>query len=612
MQIFFPYENIRESQDLFIKDIISSIKNKKNIIAHVPTGVGKTAAIFSTLLPLSIEKKLTIFFLTPRHTQHKIAIETLSIIKNKFNLKFNVTDFIGKKHMCIVPNISLSSQSQFYEYCKDVREKDICEFFVNLKKEKTKLKSFLRELEDNILNVEDIISLSKKENFCPFEISCELAKKSNIIIADYYHLLSPKIRENILKRINKSLSSSIIIFDESHNLPQKSRDLLTSTLSTYTLELAIKEANQFKLDLEDLETIKKIIINLSKKIPFEKTEILIDKKDFDFESYTEFLLNLNLISKEIIEEKKHSYLNFLANFLLSWKGPDEGFVRILKKEIIRNKSHFSLNYKCLDPSLLTKDIINESYLTISISGTLTPLEMYKDLLGFSNVNLFQYKNPFPKKNKLNLIIPELTTKFTLRSSIMYEKLALKCSSLINNIPGNIIVYFPSYNIRDNINIYLQNLCKKTTFLEYPNLTKEEKSSLLEKFKSYKDKGSVLLAISSGSFGEGIDLIGDYLKAVLVVGIPLAKPDLETQALIDYYEKKFKKGWDYAYIYPAIITSIQNSGRCIRSETDKGIIIFIDERYKWNNYLKCFPPDFNLKITKNPLNEINNFLNNNTI
>ena len=56
MQIFFPYENIRESQDLFIKDIISSIKNKKNIIAHVPTGVGKTAAIFSTLLPLSIEK----------------------------------------------------------------------------------------------------------------------------------------------------------------------------------------------------------------------------------------------------------------------------------------------------------------------------------------------------------------------------------------------------------------------------------------------------------------------------------------------------------------------------------------------------------------------------
>ncbi|MBU2634294.1 MAG: DEAD/DEAH box helicase family protein, partial [Nanoarchaeota archaeon] len=293
MQIFFPHKETRETQDSFIKDIISSIKDKKNIIAHVPTGIGKTAAILSTTISLALKKNLTIFFLTPRHTQHKIAIETLSLIKNKFNLDFNVTDFIGKRHMCIVPNISTSSQSQFYEYCKDVREKQTCEFYMNLKKEKTRLKLFLKEL--NILNVEDLISKSKKERFCPFEVSCELAKKSNVIIADYYHILSPKIRDNLLKRINKNLSSSIIIFDEAHNLPQKSRELLTSTLSTYSLELAFKESKQFKLDLPELEDIKNILLNLSKKVPFEKKESLVNKQDFDFENYTEFLLNLKLI-----------------------------------------------------------------------------------------------------------------------------------------------------------------------------------------------------------------------------------------------------------------------------------------------------------------------------
>ncbi len=51
-----------------------------------------------------------------------------------------------------------------------------------------------------------------------------------------------------------------------------------------------------------------------------------------------------------------------------------------------------------------------------------------------------------------------------------------------------------------------------------------------------------MAVISGNFSEGIDLPGDLLKAVVIVGLPLTKPDLETSQLIDYYEKRFKKGW----------------------------------------------------------------------
>jgi DNA excision repair protein ERCC-2 len=133
--------------------------------------------------------------------------------------------------------------------------------------------------------------------------------------------------------------------------------------------------------------------------------------------------------------------------------------------------------------------------------------------------------------------------------------------------------------------------------------------MLDRFKGYKDIGAVFLAVASGSFGEGIDLPGDLLKAVIVVGLPLSQPDLETKSLIDYFDKKFGKGWDYGYLFPAFNKTLQNAGRCIRSETDKGVIVFLDERYVWPNYRRCFPEDWEMVVSKDPMYEINEFFSN---
>ena len=74
---------------------------------------------------------------------------------------------------------------------------------------------------------------------------------------------------------------------------------------------------------------------------------------------------------------------------------------------------------------------------------------------------------------------------------------------------------------------------------------------------------------------------------------------ETQQIeVDYYEKKFSKGFDYGYIYPAINKCLQGAGRCIRSETDRGILVFLDERFAWGNYFRCFPADWDMVVTKN--------------
>jgi DNA excision repair protein ERCC-2 len=621
MNVLFPFDEPRKIQKAFIMQALQVIKNKQNFMVHAPTGIGKTAASLSAALTYALQNNLTVFFLTSRHTQHIIAIETLKMIKDKHKVNFDVVDIVGKQWMCNQSGVHNLTSSEFGEYCKELRKKDNCEHYKNLKY-KNKLSVYaqaaLNELQRvGPCHVEKINEVCKSKNVCPFEVACIKGKKANVIIADYYHIMHPNVRENLFKRMEKELENSIIIFDEAHNLPERARSLLTTKISSYVLDNAVKEARQFGSEelASILISINDIMMELVKqKIPIDETETLLQKEEFtqklkNFGEIDQIVGDLTDVADEVLETKKKSFLKSVADFIESWPGPEKGFVRILTREFDRKgKVNLSLTYKCLDPSFVMKPLIKNVHAMIVMSGTLTPLNMYKDLLGFDaeDTILQEYDNPFPKENKLNLIIPETSTRYTTRSKEMFETIAKKCAEIVNIIPGNCAVFFPSYNILEEVYFSLQKISTKTLFIEQPGMSKEERSDMLEKFKAYKDLGAVLLGVSSGSFGEGIDLIGDLLKSVMIVGLPLSKPDLETKELIKYYDELFGRGWDYGYIYPAIIKTMQNAGRCIRSKNDRGVVVFLDERYLWNRYFKCFPLDWDMKVVVNPETEINTF------
>ena len=179
----------------------------------------------------------------------------------------------------------------------------------------------------------------------------------------------------------------------------------------------------------------------------------------------------------------------------------------------------------------------------------------------------------------------------MRSDQMFERIALNCKKIIEVIPGNKIFFFPSYYLIEKVK---DNIKGDNIFFEESGMDKYTREVLLERFSNLKDEGASLIAVSSGSFGESIDLTGDKLKAVVVVGVPFAKSDLENKEIIRYYDEKFGKGMEYGYVIPAFTTIFQIVGRCIRSEKDSGVIIYLDERYAWNNYRKYFPKSIELR------------------
>jgi len=87
--MMFPFEKVREGQGELIKAVEDSLSSGKHLVAHAPTGLGKTAAVLSPGLSYAVEHDKKLFFLTSRHTQHRIAVDTLSAIKSRFGGDFS-------------------------------------------------------------------------------------------------------------------------------------------------------------------------------------------------------------------------------------------------------------------------------------------------------------------------------------------------------------------------------------------------------------------------------------------------------------------------------------------------------------------------------------------
>jgi len=607
-EILFPHSSIRNIQGDMVNEVIKVIDNKWNLIMHAPTGIGKTAAVLSPAISYALKNDKTVFFLTSRHTQHKLAIDTIKEMKKKHGTSIITTDIIGKKWMCIQEGVQTWYSNEFSEYCKKLKEDKKCEFYANTKKNNKltpKAKSILDELKTiSPSHSEELIGICKKEKLCPHEMAALLAKEAKVIIGDYNYIFDPVIKDTFLLKSGKELKDCIIIVDEGHNLPKRVRDNLTVRLTNVILKRAIKEATKFHFfeERNKIEKILQIIEELSDELDDKEQEKLISKDKFislleEEYDYDDLITSLAFAGDEIREKQRQSYVGSVAFFLEMWPEEPEGIVRIISKKPGTHEMIIEISSRSLDPSVVTKEVIDEAHSVILMSGTLTPTFMYKDILGFKDAVEKEFESPFPKENRLNLIIPDTTTKFTRRNKDEFVKISDILEKISKSVKGNILVFFPSYYLRNQICHIFSSKLDKKIFYENQGLTKEDKNQLLEDFKAEKDNGALLMAVASGSFGEGVDLPGDYLKCVVVVGLPLERPSLEIKELISYYDKKFSRGWDYGYVYPAIIKVLQNAGRCIRSETDKGVIVFLDERFAWENYYKCFPKEYDVKISK---------------
>jgi len=93
----------------------------------------------------------------------------------------------------------------------------------------------------------------------------------------------------------------------------------------------------------------------------------------------------------------------------------------------------------------------------------------------------------------------------------------------------------------------------------------------------------------GIFGEGVDLPGDSLASVVIVGVGLPQVNRQTEQLREHYQSVYSRGFEFAYLYPGLQKVNQAMGRVVRGTTDSGHALLIDNRYVHREYRGLLAP-----------------------
>jgi DNA excision repair protein ERCC-2 len=277
----------------------------------------------------------------------------------------------------------------------------------------------------------------------------------------------------------------------------------------------------------------------------------------------------------------------------------------------RANSGIRLALVCLDPARPLAPIFKAASSTIFLSATLSPIETTRRVLGLEKAETksISLPPPFPRENRKILILPQVRTTFGAREK-NFPRIAKLVAEMSDAVPGNVLVLFPSYKFLMQVAEFLPKTSARL-LTQKPGFPEIERQEILRALAVAKSQKVLLFAVLGGMYAEGVDYPGELLSGVFVVSPALPQVSFERELLRRYFDEQEQAGFAYAYLQPGMTRVIQAAGRLIRSETDRGVIALICQRFLQIPYADFLPKDWFDEtpaelIAQNPSKEIAGF------
>ena len=588
----FPFPFIRNGQNELIESTIECVLNHTSNFVEASTGIGKTISTLYGSLCLMKDKRIDkIFYSTPKNSGFLSAINALNIFKNK-DVRLTSVEIIAKDKACL--------NKKRIGKCNP----DECKFTIGYY---DKLKEVIKEivLNNDIIDANLIKKYAIKYKMCPFELSLDLSLLADVIISDYNYLFDPISQ---LKRYFESPDKQykmIALIDEAHNMVNRSVDMFSSILSSSSFFKALTDLKKIRN-----KQIMKIYNSLEEYFNYylefdfsEQKEFILDSLNIDFvlrlKKYNEEIKKYRLKHKKFKSENVDNFNRDLYRFLLiydyyiKYKDQYKLFIRSEKEDEI------TLNMMCLDASKFIVSSLNHFEGSIFFSATLSPIDYYINLIVNNNNNVKTLSLPSPFKKENFKVLVDNSTSFIYKDRLLtIDKISDYILTFSKKRKGNYMVFCPSYKYLETLKLVLKDDDLNIIYQE-KNMTNISKDLFLSEFKEKVNKTTVGVVVLGGIFSEGIDLVGDRLNGVIILGIGLPSISFENELKKEYYNSLSYNGFEYAYINVGINKITQALGRLIRSENDKGIALLIDYRYKNKTYIPLFNDKWsNHKVIKN--------------
>ena len=626
----FPYENIREGQKEFMQRAYKSISHITPLLAQAPTGTGKTISVLFPALKQLLDSEFEhIFYLTAKTSTREVCVNTLRDLREKSGLFARSITLMAKE-----------------EICPYHKESPDCPFSLNYYENLPFALEELWPLQE--ITPEIIQQMSIKHKVCAFELSLDVSLTCDVIIGDYNHVFNPRVQ--LERFFGKGTLSQIVLVDEAHNLVDRSRDMYSSTLDWQSFEdikkiipsETLKLYPQTEYIISYFKKLDKAFLNdedgfdVCEQTMFNSKSADLCSSDQNHDSSTDYKFadnadtNMRIVKAESFRGTTSALKN-LCDLLVPWVqyarqsmelildpkqqlslvkliGESKFFIKIIDEFwsnayiscARKHQKNIFIRLICLDVAEKLSETYINKHAIIFFSATLSPMEYFSTSFCGNERNnkpdTLSLSSPFPPENLEVYTAGYISTRYKDRkntAAALAKTIAL--SILLKG--GHQFIYFPSFAYMDLIMPLLKRILASRDIIwmeQKRRMNTEERADFLKEFSTNKGKTVIGLVVLGGIFGEGIDLVGDSLTAVTIVtvGIPQISP--ERSIMSEYYNHVYYQGFNFAYLYPAINKVLQAAGRLIRSETDKGYILLIDERYTEKQYLDLLPEEWEIK------------------
>ncbi|CAG5011257.1 unnamed protein product [Parnassius apollo] len=271
--VSFPFEPY-DVQKAYMEKVIECLQNNSNALLESPTGTGKTLCLLCSSLAWLLVKKaqLQMNAQVGNFSEHSGAGFSNTLRENlktgtgkaKDNTSWGMPKIIyssrthsqltqamqelkrssyrhvkaavlgSRDQMCIHPEVSKETNNMNKVHMCQLRVKSRTCFFYNNVESKKEDRSVKGE---EILDIEDLVSVGKKLKCCPYYLSKELKQDADIIFMPYNYILDPKSR----KANGVELMNNIVILDEAHNVEKMCEESASLQIRTTDVALCIDE-----------------------------------------------------------------------------------------------------------------------------------------------------------------------------------------------------------------------------------------------------------------------------------------------------------------------------------------------------------------------------------
>ncbi len=577
----FPYDAYPQQLE-FMKDIQDIVANGGILVAEACNGFGKTVCVLAKLLPLDRR----ILYATRTHEQVRQVLLEVEHINHKVGNSYSAVNLASRQHLCLNEKCRNLSARETVEVCRLLKDNGECTYKTDIE---------LSNFSPRVLSIGRLRKLGRQRRICPYFLARKASEYCTVVVAPYPYIFN----EHVRRRVKLGLGGTVLVFDEAHNADKIAQDTLSDALSEKTLEIAEKEMEAIDASPEilhylaaylDRSVSDEAVVHPGWKLHEGLMQALQVKNLSSFASSFSHLVEEIRSYKMKNGEPAVCSLNGVLSFLEHVdSSPHGSYVAIYRKSY----QGFNLvEYRCLDPSLAIEPVVHSAYGALVMSGTLSPIHLFTEILGLGDAEKRSYSAIADPENVRTIIDASVTTRFKDRNEEMIRRYGMRLRSLASKIPNGVLVFFPQrrFMMRSIESWLKDDIIKRSgghNFIDEKLMLIEgaraaENRRIVSQYKkaAKKGEGAVLFGVFRGRNAEGSNFPYEEARGVVLIGVPYADySDPVVRAQIEYLNKKRENLGRKWYIMDAFKAANQAMGRGIRHRDDWCNFVLMDQRYR---------------------------------